>query len=130
MGKDLYECEEVLKCIFDEVDEMFEIKLSLFIFEGDVEELIFIYNVQFVLLIISIVVLEKFKEFGIILDFIVGYSFGEYLVFVVVGVMIFKDVVYMVRKWGEFMNEVVFVGEGVMVVILGMDVEFLKKVMD
>lgn len=79
---------------------------------------------------ISIVVLEKFKELGIIFDFIVGYSFGEYFVLVVFGVLFFKDVVYIVRKCGEFMNEVVLVGEGVMVVIFGMDVEVLKKVID
>lgn len=74
----------------------------------------------------SFVILIVLKEYDIIFDFVVGYSLGEYSVFVVVGVLIFEDVVYVVRKCGEYMEEVVLGGEGVMVVILGVDLYMLK----
>lgn len=43
---------------------------------------------------------EVFKEKGIEFDYMVGYSLGEYSVFVVVGVLIFVDVVSIVWVCG------------------------------
>lgn len=63
-------------------------------------------------------------------DYVVGYSFGEYSVFVVGGFLEVSDVIYFVCKCGELMEVVVLNGVGVMVVVFGVDWEILKIIIE
>lgn len=108
--------------MFQEVFDVFNQDFGKLIVEGLVEELNLIINMQFVMLIVVYVCYCVWQQVGgLVLVIVVGYSFGEYMVFVVVGVFVFKDVVLFVCFCVQVMQMVVLVGQGGMVVILGFD---------
>lgn len=67
------------------------------------------------------------KEYGIILDVVLGLSLGEYLVLVVSDVLFFIEVVVLVVKRGVYMMEVVLVGSGKMVVVMNVLIEMIEE---
>lgn len=124
MGCDLVEVYFVVCEVFVEVDVVLGEDLFDLIWNGDIDMLMLMQNVQLVLMVILIVVLWvlEVEGFGIgDVVFVVGYSLGEYFVLCVVGVLSFVDMVWLLWLCGQVMQEVVLVGVGVMVVIFGLD---------
>lgn len=74
---------------------------------GFIEDFILIENVQFVLMVVSFVVMwvleNDFDVNVMVVFFVVGYSFGEYLVLVVVGLLFIVDVVKLFKLCGQVM---------------------------
>lgn len=92
------------------------------------EELKEIKIIQFVIFLYSIV---KVKEAGDIFVFegVVGYSLGEFLVFVVVGVMDFVDGFKLVYVCVMVMQEVCEMQESIMVVVIGMEDQVVEDIL-
>ncbi len=130
MGKQLAEQYPEVQSVFDVADKRLEVSLSTIIFDGPGEQLTLTINTQPALLTTSIAIYEKFKQYGIVPDFVAGHSLGEYTALVVAESISFEDAVYTVRKRGEFMEAAVPSGIGTMAAILGVDFETLEQVTD
>lgn len=128
MGRELAESYENVKQFFTVADEKLGTSLSTLIFEGPQDELTLTVNAQPALLTVSMAILEKFKETGIVPDYVAGHSLGEYSALAAAGAISFEDAVYAVRKRGEFMEEAVPAGVGTMAAVLGMDSDALEKI--
>ncbi|MFZ3587956.1 ACP S-malonyltransferase [Bacillus sp. DJP31] len=128
MGKQLADLYPEVQTIFTIADEKLGISLSSIIFEGPTEKLILTVNTQPALLTTSMAIYEKFKQSGIVPDFVAGHSLGEYTALVAAGSISFEDAVYAVRKRGEFMEEAVPAGLGAMAAVLGLEMEMLEQV--
>jgi [acyl-carrier-protein] S-malonyltransferase len=78
----------------------------------------------------SIAALKVFEAryHGIKPSFVAGLSLGEYSALVAGGVMDFKDVLYLVRKRGEFMEAAAKKNPGKMSCILGLEREVLLAI--
>lgn len=61
-------------------------------------------------------------------DVVAGHSLGEYTALVVASVLDFTDAVSLVSKRGQFMQNAVPIGEGGMVVVLGLGDEQVKAI--
>ncbi|MDP4083002.1 MAG: ACP S-malonyltransferase [Bacillota bacterium] len=130
MGKSLAEQHSEVMTFFEKADKTLNTKLSELIFEGPQDELTLTVNAQPALLTTSIAVLEYFRQFGIVPDYVAGHSLGEYTALVASGAFTFEEGVYAVRKRGEFMEKAVPNGEGTMAAILGLDRVILGNVTD
>lgn len=100
------------------------------LFQGGLEEMFnCIEYIQLVLLVVSIGVWCVWNVVGgLCLLVLFGYSLGEYIVLVVVGVLSLYDGVYLVCLCGQLMQEVVLVGVGVMVVVFGVEDQLVLDV--
>ncbi|WP_456275531.1 ACP S-malonyltransferase [Bacillus sp. AK128] len=128
MGSQLAGLYPEVQAIFDKADEKLGTSLSSIIFEGPQEQLTLTVNTQPALLTTSIAIYEKFKQSGIIPDYVAGHSLGEYTALVAAESMSFEDGVFAVRKRGEFMEEAVPAGLGAMAAVLGMEAGQLEEV--
>ncbi|WP_068774590.1 ACP S-malonyltransferase [Paenibacillus sp. FJAT-26967] len=119
MGRDAYSAHAGAKHIFDGADKALGYSLSSLIFDGPEEELKMTYHTQPALLTTSTAYLEVLREKGIQPDYTAGHSLGEYSALVASGVLSFEEAVRVVRARGEFMEQAVPNGRGVMAAVLG-----------
>ncbi|MEK6645443.1 MAG: ACP S-malonyltransferase [Candidatus Firestonebacteria bacterium] len=125
MGKELYENFSEVKNIFNIADESLGFSLKELCFNGKEEELKQTQNAQPAILTVSIAVYELFKKNGILPVVLAGHSLGEYSALICAGALKFSDGVRLVRKRGEFMNEV---SKGSMAAILGLSGEEIVNI--
>lgn len=126
MGHDLYENNAAAREVFDAADAVLGIKLSDIIFNGPMETLTLTANVQPAILTTSI---AMFRAANLKMpDYVAGHSLGEYTALCVAGALSLEDAVKLVRLRGEEMQKAVPAGQGAMAVVLGMNIEELKKV--
>lgn len=125
MGKDLYEKYEVARKVFDEFDFILEKNLSNLCFEGNEEDLKQTINSQPAILAVSIAAYEVLKsKCNIVPDYLAGHSLGEYSALYVAGVINLPEIIKLVQKRAELMNEA---PAGSMIAILGMDDDKLQQ---
>ena len=126
MGHDLYENNAAAREVFDAADAVLGTKLSDIIFNGPMETLTLTANVQPAILTTSIAI---FRAANLKMpDYVAGHSLGEYTALCVAGALSLQDAVKLVRLRGEEMQKAVPAGQGAMAVVLGMNIEELKKV--
>lgn len=129
MGKDLYEKYQTAKNVFDEFDSVLGKNLSALCFEGSEEDLKATINSQPAILAISIALYEIFKEqnnMRMIPDYLAGHSLGEYSALYAAGVINRTEIIKLVQKRAELMNEA---QSGRMTALLGMDEEKLEEML-
>ncbi len=126
MGHDLYENNAAAREVFDAADAVLDTKLSDIIFNGPMETLTLTANVQPAILTTSIAMFRaaNLKK----PDYVAGHSLGEYTALCVAGALSLEDAIKLVRLRGEEMQKAVPAGQGAMAVVLGMNIEELKKV--
>ncbi|MCP4153860.1 MAG: ACP S-malonyltransferase [bacterium] len=125
MGKDLYDKTDFGKKTFKMADEILGYNFSKICFEGPEEELRLTYNGQPALLTVSYILYNLLDKEPAIAA---GHSLGEYSALVCAGAMKYEDAVLLVHKRGNYMQEAVPVGEGVMAAVMGADIEKIKEV--
>jgi [acyl-carrier-protein] S-malonyltransferase len=118
MGKSLCEAYPAAQHIFEEADQALVFPLSKLCFEGPEDQLKLTENTQPALLTVSIAAHCILSEKGITADFVAGHSLGEYSALVAVGSLKFADAVRLVRKRGQYMQQAVPPGVGVMAALL------------
>ena len=128
MGKDLYDKYTFIKELFAEADEALGYSLSQICFEGPEDVLKQTSNTQPAVLTASVGCWLLLKESGIYPDFVGGHSLGEYSALVASGVLDFRDAVMLVHKRGQFMEEAVSQGKGIMAAVLGMERDILEQI--
>ena len=130
MGKDLYESFPQAKAVFDKADQVLGFSLSKLCFEGPQEELTRTNNCQPAIVTTTIAAWEVFKSVNNIEpdSYAAGLSLGEYSALVASGAIKFEDVVYLVRRRGEFMEEEARKKPGKMLSVIGLDYAQVKQV--
>ena len=128
MGKDLYENNAAARAVFDEVDDALNEKLSDVIFNGPMEDLTLTGIVQPAIMATSIAML---RASGVsIPEYIAGHSLGEYTALCAAGALSVGDAAKLLRARGNAMQSAVPVGHGLTAVVLGMEIDTLRKICD
>lgn len=126
MGRDFYDRYPRARGVFEEADRALKRPLSKICFEGPQEELQLTENTQPGLLTVSIAIWTLLNE-ALQPDFVAGHSLGEYTALVAASSLRFADVVRLVRRRGEYMQQAVPVGQGAMLAVLGADPERVEN---
>lgn len=128
MGKEIYEKYEEAKEIFERADEALGFNISKLCFEGPEEELMKTENTQPAILTVSVALTRVLQKRGVKPDVTAGLSLGEYSSLVLAEGLDFEDAVRLVKKRGEYMQEVVPEGVGTMAAILGLPNEEVEEI--
>ena len=130
MGSEFYNKFDFVKKIFRKADERLGFSLSKMILEGPTDELQLTKNTQPAILTVSYSIfttlineynlkLKNFKYFA-------GHSLGEYSALVCAEALKFEDAIYLLHERGKAMQDAVPVGKGLMVAVLGLNIEEVK----
>ncbi|MCZ6502793.1 MAG: ACP S-malonyltransferase [Gammaproteobacteria bacterium] len=125
----LGDAESALAATFEEASAVLGYDLWTLVQEGPSEKLGRTEFTQPALLTASVGLWRLALEKGVSVPHVVaGHSLGEYSALVAASVLKFSDAVSLVSKRGQFMQNAVPVGEGGMVVVLGLKDEEVKAI--
>lgn len=127
MGKDLYEKYDTVKNVYKKASDILGIDIAKFTFESSEEILNQTKNTQIAILVMSLAIAELLKENNIEAEISAGLSLGEYSALAYSSFISFEDVINVVRKRGEFMQNYVPNGTWAMAAIIGLDDELVEK---
>lgn len=130
MGKDFYDNFKEARYVFEEASDAISMDLGELCFNGSDEELKKTENTQPAILATSISMLKVMEERGLDCEYTAGLSLGEYASIVLGKGLKFSDAIKILQKRGKFMQEAVPLGVGGMAAILGLDNEYLPKVIE
>lgn len=125
MGRELYETNAAARAVFDEVDDALGQKLSDVIFNGPMDELTLTANVQPAIMAVSIAMLRA--SGAQLPEYVAGHSLGEYTALCAAGALSLADTARLLRVRGNAMQTAVPVGQGLTAVILGLDIDAVRK---
>ena len=121
MGKDLYENYKEVRDIYEIIKESTEVDVKSLTFDSTEEELNQTKNTQICLLTMSLAILKLLEKEGIKADVSLGLSLGEYSALIYSKVLDIKIGAYLVKKRGEYMQNLLPEGEWSMAAIMGLD---------
>lgn len=121
MGKEIYEKIPEAKEIFKEASDALGYDLAGLCFNGPKEELDKTFRTQPCILTVSIAIYKVLLSRGIKPSVVAGHSLGEYSALVAAEVLLFGDAVKLTEKRGQFMQEAVPEGRGLMAAVLGLE---------
>jgi [acyl-carrier-protein] S-malonyltransferase len=133
MGKSLAENFSVAKETFDMVDDALGEKLSLLIWDGEIEQLTLTENAQPALMATSMATLAVLESEGFnlnTLSFMAGHSLGEYSALCAAKAISIGDTARLLRIRGKAMQQSVKEGQGAMAAILGLQIKDVELVID
>ncbi len=128
MGKDIYEEYEEARKIYDEVQNITGIDIAKISFEGEEEILNQTKYTQLAILTESLAILEILKQNGIKAEISAGLSLGEYSALINSNALSFEEGVKIVKKRGEYMQNLLPKGEWQMAAIMGLSDEEVEEV--
>lgn len=121
MGKEIYEKFPEAQEIFTTASDALGYDVTDLSFNGPVEELNKTFRTQPCILTTSIAIYRVLLSKGIKPSVVAGHSLGEYSALVAAGVLSFADGIRLTEKRGQFMQEAVPEGKGLMAAILGLE---------
>jgi [acyl-carrier-protein] S-malonyltransferase len=121
MGKEIFEKFPEAKEIFKEASDALGYDLADICFNGPKEELDKTFRTQPCILTVSIAIYKVLLSRGINPSVVAGHSLGEYSALVAAEVLSFGDAVKLTEKRGQFMQEAVLEGRGLMAAVLGLE---------
>jgi len=121
MGKEIYENFTEAREIFKEASEALGYDVANLSFNGPAEELNKTFRTQPCILTTSISFHKVLSAKGIKPSVVAGHSLGEYSALAAADVLSLKDAVKLTEKRGQFMQEAVPEGAGLMAAILGLE---------
>lgn len=127
MGKDLYEKYDTVKNVYKKASDILGIDIAKLTFESSEEVLNQTKNTQIAILVMSLAIAELLKENNIEAEFSAGLSLGEYSALAYSSFISFEDVIKVVRKRGEFMQDYVPEGTWAMAAIIGLEDDLVEK---
>jgi len=120
MGRDLWETFEEVKDLYREASEALGYDLAGLSFNGPQEELNRTFRTQPCILTASIAALRALNCRDVTPSAVAGHSLGEYSAIVAAGAIGFSDAVRLTERRGQFMQEAVPEGKGLMAAIIGL----------
>jgi len=121
MGKEIYENFDKAKETFGEASEELGYDIVKLCFEGPEKELNKTFRTQPSILTVSIAINKVLLSKGIKPSVVAGHSLGEYSAIVSAEGLSFREAVRITEKRGQFMQEAVPEGKGLMAAILGLE---------
>lgn len=128
MGKDIYEEYEQAREIYNKVQEITEINVAQISFEGPEEILNQTKYTQLAILTESLAILEILNKNSIKSQISAGLSLGEYTALINSKVLSLEEGVKLVKKRGEYMQNLLPKGEWQMAAIMGLTDEQVEEV--
>lgn len=128
MGKDLYENYQEVKDIYENVHKITGVDIKKITFDGTEQELSKTQNTQIAVLTMSLAILKLLENKGINAEMSAGLSLGEYTALIYSKCISFEDGVKLVKKRGEYMQNLLPEGDWAMAAILGMEDEKVEEV--
>lgn len=127
MGKDFYDTYKESREVFELASDILSLDMTKLIFEED-ERLHITEYTQAAMVTTMAAMLMAIKEKNITPAVCAGLSLGEYVALYQSGVLSLKDVIYLVRKRGIYMQEAVPVSVGTMAAVLGLSNEKVEEI--
>ena len=129
MGSDFYKEFDLVKKIFNLVDQTLGFSLSKIILEGPESELKLTQNTQPAIMVVGVSIFNVIKKNFNLNEakFFAGHSLGEYTALVCSGSLTIEKAAYLLHERGKSMQDSVPSGEGLMMAVLGMSIEDLEK---
>jgi len=121
MGKEIYDNFDVARDTFREASENLGYDIARLCFEGPEKELNKTFRTQPAILTVSTAINRVLLSKGVRPFVVAGHSLGEYSALVSAEVFSFRDAVKITEKRGQFMQEAVPEGKGLMAAILGLE---------
>jgi [acyl-carrier-protein] S-malonyltransferase len=121
MGREIHDTFSVAREIFEQASTALGYDIADICFNGPVEELNKTFRTQPAILTVSIAIHRVLATKGVKAVVAAGHSLGEYSALVAAEVLTFPDAVKITEKRGQFMQEAVPEGKGLMAAILGME---------
>lgn len=128
MGKDIYEKYREVQKIYNKIQEITGIDIAKISFEGPEEILNQTKYTQLAILTESLAILEILKQNGIVSEISAGLSLGEYTALINSKVLSFEEGVKLVTKRGEYMQNLLPIGDWQMAAIMGLSDEQVEEV--
>ena len=128
MGKDLYENYQEVRDIYENVHKITGVDIKEITFNGTEQELSKTQNTQIAVLTMSLAILKLLEKKGINAEISAGLSLGEYTALIYSKCISFEDGVELVKKRGEYMQNLLPKGDWAMAAILGMEDEKVEEV--
>ncbi len=128
MGKDLYDNFEEVRKIYQEASDSLSYDVADLSFNGPLEELNKTFKTQPCLLTAGFSAFRVLSSKGIKPFCMAGHSLGEYSAVTSSGVFLFKEAVKLTEARGQYMQEAVPEGRGLMAAVLGLDRNAVIKI--
>ena len=128
MGKDLYENYQEVRDIYENVHKITGVDIKKITFDGTEQELSKTQNTQIAVLTMSLAILKLLEKKGINAEISAGLSLGEYTALIYSKCISFGDGVELVKKRGEYMQNLLPEGDWAMAAILGLEDEKVEEV--
>jgi len=131
MGKDIADTYPDAANIFSRADEILQTNFSELCWQSE-DELNQTYNTQPAIFVASLAILAALRAEGYTAqpDFLAGHSLGEYVAYVVSGVLSFEDGLKLVRERGRLMAQAGTESPGKMAAILKLTDEQVAEICD
>lgn len=127
MGQDAYDAFANVRALFAEADDALGYSLSQIVLKGPADALRQTANTQPAILLISVAL---YRELGLTPSSVAGHSLGEYSALVAAGALTFHDAIRLVHKRGQYMQEAVPDGRGVMLALIGAEDEQVRAAVE
>lgn len=128
MGKDFYDKEEEVRLLYKEASKVVGIDLASLCFEALQETLNQTENAQIAIAITSLAIAKMVRKSGITQALSVGLSLGEYTALIDAGYLSLEQGMYLLKKRGEYMQNLVPKEEYAMYAVIGLDSKEIEKV--
>lgn len=123
MGQDAYDASADVRALFAEADDALGYALSSIVLKGPEDALRQTANTQPAILLVSVAL---FRALDLTPAVVAGHSLGEYSALVAAGALTFRDAVRLVHKRGQYMQEAVPEGRGIMLALIGAEDEQVR----
>ncbi len=127
MAKEFIENFEESRAVFETASGALGYDLAELCLHGPADKLNLTENTQPAILAASIAILKPLERRGLTAGVAAGHSLGEYTAITAAGGIEFKDSIALVQKRGQYMQEAVPAGTGLMAAILGLEREAVEK---
>jgi len=132
MARDFYQNFDLVKKLFNQADEILNVKLSKIVLEGPRDNLDMTENTQPAIFLVGYSIYQvAIKEFDLKLNkasYAAGHSLGEYTALSCLGSLKFSDGLKVLKIRGRSMQNAVPLGEGGMIAVIGVKIEELDKI--
>ncbi|MDQ7787404.1 MAG: ACP S-malonyltransferase [Thermodesulfovibrionales bacterium] len=128
MGKEIHDTFSLARETFEQASEALHYDIAGLCFSGPAEELNKTFRTQPCILTVSIAIHRVLSAKGVRPAVVAGHSLGEYSALVAAEVMTFTDAVKITETRGQFMQDAVPEGKGLMAAILGMDRNIVDEI--
>jgi [acyl-carrier-protein] S-malonyltransferase len=128
MGRDIAEASPEAREVFDIGSEASGLDLHKLCFDTPIEEMVETELQQPALVATSLAFLAALRKRGIVPDYVVGHSVGEFAALAAAGAMNVRETVALVRERGLAMAEAARERPGSMAAILGLEDEAVERI--